>query len=75
MIETTHPDLWSFCCPDLYILVKVLCPFKLGFQKLLGTYARNMFKWQIRPAPLLYVIARGVFTFLDPGAVAARFRW
>lgn len=29
MTKTIHPDLWSFCCPDLYILLKVICPFKL----------------------------------------------
>jgi hypothetical protein len=27
--KTIPPDLWSFCCPDLYILIKVLQPFKL----------------------------------------------
>lgn len=29
MTKTIHPDLWSFSCPDLYIPIKVICPFKL----------------------------------------------
>lgn len=29
MTKTIQPDLWSFGCPDLYIPIKVICPFKL----------------------------------------------
>lgn len=49
MTKTIYSGSWSFCCPDLYIRIKVICPFKLHYQKLLGTDVINIFKRHFYP--------------------------
>lgn len=62
MTKTIYPALWSFCCPDLYIRLNVICPFKLWYQMLLGRDVRNMFKWQFYPA-LVVTLHRCTYVF------------